>query len=114
MKKSISLLTNLLTSSTLFWGVPTVESREVNLSIPAETTSYCHIKFPPISEDYSRVPRCLMKARATASISTVRAIVTRWEEKRSARRESCLCAGISRIVIETMSGNSGRSWSSPE
>ena len=51
MKKSISLLTNLLTSSTLFWGVPTVDGREVNLSIPAETTSYCHIKFPPISED---------------------------------------------------------------
>ena len=51
MKKSISLLTNLLTSSTLFWGVPPWSSREVNLRVPAETTSYCHMKFPLISED---------------------------------------------------------------
>ena len=51
MKKSISLLTNLIMSSTLFWGVATVESQEVNLRVPAETTSYCHMKFPPISED---------------------------------------------------------------
>jgi hypothetical protein len=51
MKKTISLLTNLITSSTLFWGVPTVEGQEVNLSVPAEMTSYCHIKFPPISDD---------------------------------------------------------------
>jgi hypothetical protein len=58
MKKSISLLTNLLTSSTLFWGVPTVEGREVNLSIPAETTSYCHIEFALTSDDslFSRNP----------------------------------------------------------
>ena len=51
MKKSISLVTNLIMSSTLFWGVATVESQEVNLRVPAETTSYCHMKFPPISED---------------------------------------------------------------
>ena len=51
MKKSISLLINLIMSSTLFWGVPTVGSQEVIIRVPAETTSYCHMKFPPISED---------------------------------------------------------------
>jgi hypothetical protein len=51
MKKSISLLTNLLTSSTLFWGVPTVEGQKLNFDVPAETTSYCHIKFPAIIDD---------------------------------------------------------------
>jgi hypothetical protein len=51
MKKNISLLTNLIMSSTLFWGVAAVGSREVNLGVPAETTSYCHMKFPEISED---------------------------------------------------------------
>ena len=51
MKKSISLLTNLLTSSTLFWGVPTVETQDVNLSVRTERTSYCHIEFPVTSED---------------------------------------------------------------
>jgi hypothetical protein len=51
MRKSISLLTNLLTSSTLFWGVPTVEGQEVNLRIPAETTSYCDMKLPLVSEN---------------------------------------------------------------
>jgi hypothetical protein len=50
MKKSISLLTNLLTSSTLFWGVPTVETQDVTLSVRTETTSYCHIEFPVTSE----------------------------------------------------------------
>jgi hypothetical protein len=35
-----------------------VEGREVNLSIPAETTSYCHIEFPLTSDDslFSRNP----------------------------------------------------------
>lgn len=51
MKKSISLLINLIMSSTLFWGVPTVGSQEVIIRVPVETTSYCHMKFPPISED---------------------------------------------------------------
>jgi hypothetical protein len=49
--KSISLLTNLIISSTLFWGVPTVGSQELMLRVPAETTSYCHMKFPPVSEE---------------------------------------------------------------
>src|SRR5688572_23141422 len=46
MKTSIALLTNLIISSTLVWGVPTAGSQEVMLRVPAETTSYCHMKFP--------------------------------------------------------------------
>jgi hypothetical protein len=49
--KTISLLTNLIISLTLFWGVPIVGSQELMLKVPAETTSYCHMKFPPISEE---------------------------------------------------------------
>ena len=51
MKKNLSLLTNLIMSSTLFWGVPSVGGQEVVLRVPTETTSYCHMKFPPITED---------------------------------------------------------------
>jgi hypothetical protein len=51
MKKKISLLTNLLLSSTLFSGVPTADGQEGVVRIPAETTSYCHMKFPMIRED---------------------------------------------------------------
>ena len=49
--KTISLLTNLIISSTLFWGVQTAGGQELMLNVPAETTSYCHMKFPPISEE---------------------------------------------------------------
>jgi hypothetical protein len=51
MKKSITLLTNLLLSSTLFWGVPSASGQEAIVKVPADTTSYCHMKFPPIRED---------------------------------------------------------------
>jgi hypothetical protein len=51
MKKSISLLCNLLLSSTLFWGVPAVEADEMVSSVAAETTTYCHLKFPAMRED---------------------------------------------------------------
>ena len=51
MKKSMSLLTNLLLSSTLFWGVPSASGQEAIVKVPADTTSYCHMKFPPIRED---------------------------------------------------------------
>ena len=51
MKRNISLATNLLLSSTLFWGVPTADGQEGVVRIPAETTSYCHMKFPMIRED---------------------------------------------------------------
>ena len=51
MKKSISLLANLLMSSTLLWGVPTARGEEVILKAVADTAGYCHLKFPPIRED---------------------------------------------------------------
>jgi hypothetical protein len=51
MKKKTSLVTNLLLSSTLFWGVPTAGGQEEIVRVPADTTSYCHMKFPPIRED---------------------------------------------------------------
>jgi hypothetical protein len=51
MKKSISLVTNLLLSSTLFWGVPTAAGQEGAFKVPSDTTSYCHMKFPSIRED---------------------------------------------------------------
>lgn len=51
MKKNISLLTNLVLSSTLFAGVSSVSAQEEIVRVPADTTIYCHMKFPPISED---------------------------------------------------------------
>lgn len=50
MKRTLSLLTNLLLSSTLFWGVPVAGGQEI-VRVPAESTSYCHMKFPAIRED---------------------------------------------------------------
>ena len=51
MKKSVSLLCNLLLSSTLFWGVPSAEAQEIISSVPAGTTDYCHLQFPAMRED---------------------------------------------------------------
>jgi hypothetical protein len=51
MKKSVSLVSNLLLSSTLFWGVPSVEAEEVISRVPTDTTAYCHLKFPAMRED---------------------------------------------------------------
>lgn len=50
-KKSISLLVNLLMSSTLFWGVPAASGYEGAFKAPADTSTYCHMKFPPLRED---------------------------------------------------------------
>ena len=51
MKKSVSLLCNLLLSSTLFWGVPSVEAEELISIVPADTTTYCHLKFPTMHQN---------------------------------------------------------------
>ena len=51
MRKSLSLLSNLLLSSTLFWGVPSAWAEETILSVPSDTTAYCHLKFPAMRED---------------------------------------------------------------
>ena len=55
MKKTISLLANLLLSSTLFWAVPSVNAEIVGgqeiVKEPASEASYCHMKFPPMRAD---------------------------------------------------------------
>jgi hypothetical protein len=55
MKKTISLLSNLLLSSTLFWAVPSVNAEIVGgqeiVKEPMADANYCHMKFPPIREN---------------------------------------------------------------
>jgi hypothetical protein len=70
MKKTLSLLSNLLLSSTLFWGVPTVGGEEIGagnelvVKVPADTSSYCHMKFPPMREDTLSWERPLLNENA--------------------------------------------------
>jgi len=52
MKKSVSALYKLLLSSTLLWGVPSVEAQELP-GIPTDVTVYCHPIFPTTHEDGS-------------------------------------------------------------
>ena len=51
MKKSVSLLCNLLLSSALICVVPSVEAEEMISSVPTDITEYCHLKFPAMRED---------------------------------------------------------------
>jgi hypothetical protein len=51
MKKSISLLSNLLLSSALLWGVPSLGAEETVSIVPNDTAAYCHLKFPAMRED---------------------------------------------------------------
>ena len=51
MKKTISIVSNLLLSSTLFWGLPAVAADESVFKEAADPSAYCHIKFPPMRED---------------------------------------------------------------
>jgi hypothetical protein len=54
MKKSISLLCNLLLLSALYSSaVPSVEAGQMISSIPTDGTEYCHLKFSAIREDPS-------------------------------------------------------------
>ena len=54
-EKSVSLLSHLLLSSTLFWGVPMAQGEVLDsgeiLRVPAESASYCHMTFPAMRED---------------------------------------------------------------
>ena len=50
MKKSVSFLSNLLLSSTLFWAVPAVADEMIS-RVPTDTTDYCHLKFPAMRAD---------------------------------------------------------------
>jgi hypothetical protein len=67
--KNISLLTNLLLSSTLFWTVSTASGEEVILKVPADTSNYyCHMQFPPIREDTLSWERPVLNEAAGNSI----------------------------------------------
>jgi len=50
MKKTISLLSNLLLSVTLFWGVPVVAASELVETDVVDFAGYCHMKFAPMNE----------------------------------------------------------------
>ncbi len=50
MKKTISLLSNLLLSSTLLWGVPLAGASEIVETEVADVAGYCHMKFAPMEE----------------------------------------------------------------
>ena len=80
MKRNISLVTNLLLSSTLFWGVPAADGQEGVIGIPAETTSYCHMEFPIIRQDtLFSVDPLLNETAGNIATSTAGAITTPWE-----------------------------------
>jgi hypothetical protein len=53
MRRSVLLMCSLLLSA-LLWGVPThghvLQSAE-KFSVPAESTAYCHTRFPAMRED---------------------------------------------------------------
>jgi hypothetical protein len=72
MKRSVSLLSNLLVSSTLFWGVPMAYGEELGsgqvVRVPATDASYCHMKFPPIREDTLSWSRPVLDDSSTAFI----------------------------------------------
>ena len=44
------LLSNLLLSCALFWGVPAVGASEIVETEAADFAGYCHMKFAPMSE----------------------------------------------------------------
>ena len=51
MKKTISLLSNLILSSNLLWGAPTVGAAELVVREAASLSLYCHIQVPEIRAD---------------------------------------------------------------
>lgn len=51
MTKGTSLLSNLLLSATLFWGLPAAATDLPIVRVPADSGNYCHMKFPTMRED---------------------------------------------------------------
>ena len=51
MKQSVLLLSNLLLSTALFGGVPSVEAEEMISAIPTDMTVYCHPEFSTMREE---------------------------------------------------------------
>ena len=68
MKKTISLLSNLLLTATLFWGVPTVEANELVEMEVFDSAGYCHLRFPPMRENTLSWDRPELNADAEKSI----------------------------------------------
>ena len=64
MKKTVSLLTNLLIASTLFWGVSSVNGEIVGgqeiVKEPASPAGYCHMQFPPMRDEWRRTGLCIL------------------------------------------------------
>jgi hypothetical protein len=51
MKKTTSLISNLILSSTLFWSVATVNAEEPIVKTPLDLPGYCHMQFPEMRSD---------------------------------------------------------------
>ena len=68
MKKTLSLLSNLLLSSTLFWVVPAVGASEIVEADVVDFAGYCHLKFAPMSEATLSWSRPELNAEAEKSI----------------------------------------------
>jgi hypothetical protein len=51
MKKSMSIVSNLLLSSTLLWDAATLNADELVVKTPLDLSGYCHMKFPPMRPD---------------------------------------------------------------
>jgi hypothetical protein len=71
MKRSVLLLSNLLLSSTLFWGAPMAQGEEIGsetLKVSAVSATYCHMQFPAMLEDRLFWSRPVLNAGSTDSI----------------------------------------------
>jgi hypothetical protein len=69
MKKTISLLFNLLLAAPLFWGVPAVEANQlVETEVIDLGAGYCHMKFAPMSEATLSWDRPELSAEVVKSI----------------------------------------------
>ena len=51
MKKTMSIVSNLLLASTLLSSVPAAAADELVLKQASDASAYCHMKFPPMRED---------------------------------------------------------------
>jgi hypothetical protein len=68
MKKTTSLLTNLLMSSTLFLGVPIADGQELVRQTLGDDSSYCHMNFPSMREETLSWDRPLLNENVANSI----------------------------------------------
>ena len=64
MKKTISLLSTLLISSALFWGVSPANANELVETEVVEFSGYCHMKFAPMIESTLSWDRPVLNADA--------------------------------------------------